>query len=150
MRADTPHARAISSITSTTSSRDRSAPPCSSGIVIPMKPAATRSLTLSQGYSSLASHRAARSAITESARSRARVRSACCSAVSSKSIAAPSDVNGLAKRGQRGFEGGLRQRGMGVNRVHDLVEGGFERSPHGELVDDLGRLGADDVHTEDL
>ena len=53
MRPVIPQARAICSITSTTSSSGRSPPPWAAGIVMPMKPAAARSLTLSHGYSSV-------------------------------------------------------------------------------------------------
>src|SRR5262245_8917305 len=151
MRPVMPQARAISSTTSTTSSSGRSPPPWAAGTVMPMKPAATRSFTLSQGYSSRASQRAARSAKTESASSRALARSASCSVVSGKDIgSARSDVDGLAERGQRGLEGGFGERRMRVDRVHDLLERGLERPAHRELVDDLRRLGTDDMHAEDL
>src|SRR5262245_5306671 len=145
-----PHARATSSMTRMTSSSARPPPPYAVGTVMPMKPAVTRSLTLSQGYCSVASQRAARSAKVPSARSRARWRSACCSAVSSKSMRAALDVNRVAEGGQRGFERRLGQRRMRVDRVHDLVDRRFQRAPDRELVDHLRRFGTDDVHAEDL
>src|SRR5689334_16338012 len=114
-----------------------------------MNPAAARSFTFSQGYSSLASQRAARSAKPRSASSRARRRSACCSTVSSKSMASLY-MDGVAEGGQRGLERRLGQRRVGVDRVHELVERRLERAANGELVNHLGRLGADDVHAEDL
>src|SRR5437764_4372418 len=86
MRPVMPQARAISSMTSTTSSSGRPPPPYAAGTVMPMNPAAARSFTLSHGYSSLASHRAARSANVRSASSRARCRNSNCSALSSKSM----------------------------------------------------------------
>src|SRR5712664_56324 len=55
---------------------------------------------------------------------------------------AMSDVDRVPERGQRGLQRGLGQRGMRVDRVHDLVDGGFERTAHRELVADLRRLGA--------
>src|SRR5216110_3068398 len=134
MRAVTPQARATSSITRITSMMGVSPPPYSGGIVIPMKPAATRSFTLSHGYSSRSSQRAARSANTRSASSRAFARSACWSFVSSKSIL---DMNRLDEGPERRFEGGLGQRGMRVDRVDDLLERRLQRAADRELVDDL-------------
>src|SRR5438876_797725 len=148
MRAVTPHARAISSMTRITSSTGRSPPPYSRGIVIPMNPAATSSFTLSHGYSSRSSQRAARSANTRSASSRAFALSSCCSFVSSKSMAL--EVNGLAERGERRLERGLGQRRVRVDRVDDLLERRLERAAHRELVDDLRRFGPEDVDAEDL
>src|ERR1044071_1405773 len=114
-----------------------------------MNPAAARSFTFSQGYSSLASQRAARSAKLPSASSRARRRSASCSAVSSKSMASLY-MDGGAEGGQRGLDRRLGERRVGVDRVHELFERRLERAPDGELVDHLRRLRADDVHPEDL
>src|SRR5262245_21152999 len=147
-------------------------PPYGFGMVSPMKPALTRSLTLSQGYSSSASQRAARARKTESASSRARVRSASCSAVNLKSMQpclgapqpAPSpevsrrrtalgnslDMDRMAEGGECGLEGRLGERGVGVDGVDDLLQRGLERPPHRELVDQLGGLGTDDVHPEQL
>ena len=56
----------------------------------------------------------------------------------------------LAERGQGRLQRRLRQGRMGVDRVDDLLERRLERAAHRELVDDLRRLGADDVHAEDL
>src|SRR5688572_7377535 len=150
MRPVMPHARAISSMTRITSRIGRPPPPYDAGTVIAMKPAVARSFTLSQGYSSVASQRAARSAKAASARSRARRRSACCSGVSSKSMATILDVDRLAERGQRRLERRLGQRRMRVDRVHQLLERRLQRATDGELVDHLGRLRTDDVRTEDL
>ena len=72
IRAVTPQTRAISSTTRSTSRSEPPDPPYSRGMASPMKPAATRSFTLSQGYSSSASQRAARSRNTPSASERAR------------------------------------------------------------------------------
>src|SRR5712691_10022143 len=117
-------------------------------MVSPISPAATRSFTLSQGYSSAASQRAVRSRKTVSASSRARTRSASWSAVNLKSMRL--DVDGMAEGGQRRLERRLGQGGMGVDGVDDLLEGGLQRAPHRELVDQLGGLGTDDVHAQQL
>src|ERR1700675_3986336 len=150
IRAVTPQTRAISSTTRSTSRTEPPDPPYSRGMASPMKPAATRSFTLSQGYASSASQRAARSRNTPSASVRARTWSACCAAPSWKSIKNPSDVDGLAEGGQGGLEGGLGERRVRVDGVDDLLERRLERAPYRKLVDHLRRLRAQDVDTENL
>src|SRR5258707_12481504 len=164
MRAVTPHTRAISSTTRRTSRIEAPAPPCSRGMVRPMKPARTRSFTLSQGYCSVASQPAARARKVPSASSRARRRRASCAAVSLKSIARSASphpalspggrgrsyMNGVAEGGEGRLERGLGERGVSVDGVHDLLQRGLEGPPHRELVDQLGGLGTDDVHAQDL
>src|SRR5438874_11817096 len=61
-----------------------------------------------------------------------------------------SDVDRLAKGGERRLQGGFRQGRMGVDRMDDLLERGLEGAADSKLMDHLGRLGTDDVDAEDL
>src|SRR5439155_1247789 len=61
-----------------------------------------------------------------------------------------SDVDRLAKGGERRLQGGFRQGRMGVDRMDDLLERGLEGAADSKLMDHLCRLGTDDVDAEDL
>src|SRR4030095_11481838 len=73
-----------------------------------------------------------------------------CGSRSREPCGLPLDVDRLAERGEGRLQGGLGQGRVGVDRVDDLLERGLEGAPERELVDDLGRLGPDDVDPEDL
>src|SRR5437867_2242885 len=61
-----------------------------------------------------------------------------------------SEVDRLAEGAERRLERGFGQGRVGVDRVDDLLQRRLDRPPHGELVDDLRRLRADDVDAQDL
>src|SRR5687768_397363 len=63
---------------------------------------------------------------------------------------ASSRMDHLAHRVERSLGDGFAQRGVGVNREVDLFDGELVLARHRQLVNQLGRVAADDVRAEDL